>query len=112
MTTSNRNYQLQGSYTRYHDGLRIGYDTPRENKQRNFATMESAMRAAKKELKRNERTAIARIEEERDSRGIATLRACYAADGHLVTLDEPHDFWHVDGVRIVDRETQKVLWEA
>ena len=74
------NFQLQGSYTRYEDGHHIGFDTIEgPNRKRNYKTLESAMRQAKKELEG----------------GTDFLR-----------------FWHADAIRIVDRETQEVLWES
>lgn len=110
-----RNFQLQGSYTRYEDGYHAGYDSVEgPSKRRNFATIESAIRAAKKELKRNECTAVVRSE--REYYGPNKRRDynfnMYAADGHLIPWEEPHAFWHTNGVRIVDRETQEVLWES
>ncbi len=113
-----RNYQLQGCYTRYYDGLHVGYDcdssyTP--SKRRNFSTMEKALRAAKKELKRNELPKVVRVKKYRkqSSNGITVdCSRYYAEDGHEFTYDEEFEFWHTDGLRIVDRETQEVLWEA
>lgn len=114
MTASDRNYQLQGSYTRYEDGLHAGYASIEgPSKLRNFATMESAMRAAKKELKANEYTAVVRHERRYYGDGVYDFDVvCIAVDGREISYDEPHSYWHTDGVRIVDRETQKVLWEA
>lgn len=113
-TKEERNYQLQGSYTRYGDGKRIGYGSEYGPfKTRNFKTLQNAMRAAKKELKRNDCTPIFRTEKEYYGKGRNDWHFnCYAADGRKIPYDEPSDSWHTDGVRIVDRVTQKVLWEA
>ncbi len=113
MTTSNHNYQLQGSYTRYHDGLHAGYDSIYgPSKRRNFATMENALRAAKKELKRNNKPYAATYVPTYDDRNLPTFEEVYAADGTKLNLGDDYEWWHVDGLRIVDRETQRVLWEA
>jgi hypothetical protein len=112
--TNDRNYQLQGSYTRYYDGRRIGFGTIEgPNKRRNYKTLESAIRAAKKELRNNDHPKVVRCEHE-----YYGPRSCdyhlhsYAEDGHEFTYGEDYEFWHVDALRIVDRETQKVLWES
>lgn len=102
-----KNYQLQLSATRYYDGLHCGYDNGEFSKMRNFKTFENAKKAAKKELKGNERPHIARYDKDNDHSRM------YDENGRELSWenDKP-EFWHVDGVRIVDRETQRVLWEC
>lgn len=110
---SDRNFQLQGSYTRYHDGYHAGYDSEcGPSKRRNFKTFESAVKAANKAIKRNELPKVAKVYEEFDNRGRHTVFDIFAEDGHKFAYGEKHEFWHVDGMRIVDRESQKVLWQA
>lgn len=110
---NNRNFQLQGSYTRYYDGHHSGYDGKfGPCKQRNYTTLESAIKAAKKELKENELPKVVKVEIERDSRGLITEFTKYAEDGHIFEYGEKCAFWHVDGMRIVDRITQKIIWES
>ena len=114
MANNDRNYQLQGSYTRYCDGYHSGFDSDfGPNKRRNFKTFESAVKAANKEFKRNDKPMIVRREEERDARGVLIEAHNYDANGNELSWskDKP-EFWHVDGVRIVERTTQKVLWES
>ena len=115
-TTNDRNYQLQGSYTRYYDSRHSGYDSEcGPNKRRNFKTIESAIKAAKKEFKQNDLPKVVKVEEEPyiDKLGRRQLNLhCFAEDGHEFTYGEKYRFWHVDAMRIVDRETQKVLWQA
>lgn len=111
---ADRNYQLQGSYTRYYDGYVGGYNSDfGPSKRRNFATIESAIKAAKKELRRNEFPKVMRREEKKDERGRVIESHNYDENGRELSWskDKPQ-FWHVDAMRIVDRETQKVLWEA
>ena len=114
MTSNDRNYQLQGSYTRYYDGYHSGFDSEYgPSKRRNFKTFESAVKAAKKELKRNERPAVVKAEKEQYGPRRSDYRwNFFAEDGHEFQYGEKYECWHVDGVRIVDRETQKVLWVA
>lgn len=113
MASDERRYQLQGSYTRYKDGMRAGFDSDfGPCKRRNFKTIESAIKAAKKELKENELPKVVKTIEERDSRGRLVSFELFAEDGHKFEYEEKHSFWHVDGVRIVDRITGKVLWQA
>ena len=114
MTTNDRNFQLQGSYTRYYDGFHAGFDSEHgPSKRRNFKTLESAIKAAKREFKDNERPRIMRREAKYDKRG--RLVECHNYDENGRELDGSEDkpqYWHTDSMRIVDRETQKVLWQA
>ncbi len=97
-----RNYQLQGSYTRYYDKLHCGFDSDEGlNKSRNFKTLEAAIKAVKKEFKRNKLIKIARKDGE----------TIYDENGNELEWSEECSFWHVDGIRIVDRKTQKILWQ-
>ena len=114
MTNDSRKYQLQGSYTRYYDGNHAGFDSENSpSKRRNFKTFESAMKAAKKEFKNNELPAIVKREAKYDKRGRLIEAHNYAKDGRELSWSEDKpQYWHVDGVRIVDRITQKVLWES
>lgn len=111
-----RNYQLQGSYTRYYDGLCCGYDSEDgPNKSRNFKTLESAVRAAKKEIKKNELPKVIKCEEEPfiDEIGRKQRKLHFIGeDGHEFKYGEKYSVWHIDGIRIVDRITQKILWES
>ena len=109
------NFQLQGNYTRYEDGHHIGFDTIEgPNRRRNYKTLDNAIRAAKKELRRNSFTPIVRSETERYGSGKYDYTIhYYAEDGReLSVTTEPCEFWHTDAIRIVDRETQEVLWES
>ena len=110
-----RNFQLQGSYTRYYDGLKAGYDSEfGPNKRRNFATMKSAIRAAQKELRANDKKKIMGFERKTNDRGFEVLESIYDESGARIEWCHSDDYswWHTDAVRIVDRETQKVLWES
>lgn len=110
-TTSTRNYQLQGSYTRYHDGYRAGFDSAEgPSKRRNYSTLDRAIKAAKKELRENELPKVMRIEKEVYGTGRPGYRLhFYGENGQ--ELGDDYSCWHVDALRIVDRETQQVLWE-
>lgn len=111
-----RNFQLQGSYTRYYDGLKAGFDSKYgPSKRRNFSTLEKAIKAAKKELRENDLPKVARIEEYTytDERGRKhESHRAYSEDGHEFEWGEDYSYWHVDALRIVDRVTQNVLWES
>ena len=111
-----RNYQLQGSYTRYYDGLHAGRDSDYgPSKRRNFKTLESAIKAAKAELKKNSLPKVVRCEEEHYTDELGrrqTMLHCFAEDGHEFHYGEDYEFWHIDSVFIVDRTTQKTIWEA
>lgn len=108
-----RMFQLQVESTRYHDGFKGTYTNGNGNN-RNYKTLKSAIRSAKKELKRNSLQKVVRTEDE-----VCGPRPCdikhhyFAEDGHEFTSEEygTYGFWHIDGVRIVDRITQKVIWE-
>lgn len=108
--TDDRMFQLQTSVTRYHDGFHSDYD---HDHTRNYKTLKSAMRTAKKMLKDNDLPKVMRCERE-----VYGPRTCdsrlhfYAEDGHEFTYKEDYAVWHIDGVRIIDRVTKKVLWEA
>ncbi len=114
--SNDRNFQLQGSYTRYYDGKHAGYDSiDGPNKRRNFKTLESAIKTAHKSLMENNLPKVVRLEEEPyiDELGRRQRHLhCFAEDGHEFTYDEEYKFWHVDNMRIVDRETQRILWQA
>lgn len=107
---NDRNFQLQGIYTRYYDGLHSVYGT---DHRRNFKTLEGAIKAAKKALKCNELPKVASVSYDRNDFGRVIETHLFAEDGHELhwSKDKPQ-FWHVDHMRVVDRETQKVLWEA
>lgn len=110
--TNDRNFQLQGDYTRYRDGFTSGYNSDNgPSHARNFKTLESAIRAAKKAFKDNALPKVVRLHEERDAHGRVTVFDVFAEDGHKFERGEKHAFWHVNGMRIVDRETQNVIWE-
>lgn len=108
-----RMFQLQMESTRYYDGSKGTYTNGNGNN-RNYKTLKSAIRSAKKELKRNSLQKVVRCEEEvRGPRPCDIKHHYFAEDGHEFTSEEygTYGFWHVDGVRIVDRITQKVIWE-
>ena len=108
--TDDRMFQLQTSVTRYYDGFHSDYD---HDHTRNYKTLKSAIRTAKKELKKNDSMKVVRCERE-----VYGPRTCdsrlhfYAEDGHEFAYGEDYEVWHIDGVRIIDRVTKKVLWEA
>lgn len=113
-TTNTRNYQLQGSYTRYMDGLHTGFDSNEgPSKRRNYSTLDRAIKAAKKELRENELPKVMRFEREVYGPGRLDFTThLYGEDGQeLHGSARDYGFWHVDALRIVDRETQQVLWE-
>lgn len=111
---NDRNFQLQVACTSYETSQHYGYDaeSPFVDRRRNYASMDNAIKAAKKEFRRNTYTKITRTHVERDARGLATVFDCYADDGHLIEHGEKYSFVHIDSVRIVDRVTQTVLWES
>ncbi len=111
-TTSDRKYQLQGSYTRYLDNLHEGYDTINGcSKHRNFKTLKSAIRAAKRELVNDLEHKVVRTEDYYETIDGDTYKfhRLYGEDGRV--LKDKYEFWHTDSVRIIDRDTLKVLWE-
>ena len=113
---ASRNFQLQGSYTRYYDGLKAGYGSQTgARKCRNYKTLEAAIKAANAELNNNELPKVAKIEIEdyidvfgRKQREIHA----FAEDGHEFSYSEEYEWWHVDAMRVVDRTTQNILWES
>jgi hypothetical protein len=108
--TDDRMFQLQTSMTRYYDDTHMDYGHDRT---RNYKTIESAIRSAKKELKRNDLPkAVRSYHEQYGPRQCDYHIHSFAEDGHEFSYEEEHEFWHIDGVRIVDRLTQKVLWES
>lgn len=110
--TDDRMFQLQLKMTRYYDGEEIVYGQTGYN-DRNYKTLQGATRSAKKWLKKNDNPKVVRIEKGKYNPRYRDYEKHYfAEDGHEFTYEEEFEFWHVDGVRIVDRVTQKVLWEA
>lgn len=110
--TDDRMFQLQLKMTRYYDGEEIVYGQTGYN-DRNYKTLQGAIRSAKKWMKKNDHPKVARIEKGKYNPMYRDYEKHYfAEDGHEFTYDEEFEIWHVDGVRIVDRVTQKVLWEA
>ena len=108
--TDDRMFQLQGEYTRYFDGLHSGFG---DDKRRNFKTIESAIRTAKKILKRNDLPKVVRSYEEQYGPRPCDYRThSFGEDGHEFTYGEEYAYWHVDALRIVNRVTGKVLWES
>lgn len=114
MASNDRNYQLQGSYTRYYDGYHAGFDSENgPSKRRNYKTIESAIKAAQKEFKKNEFPRVTRREAKYDERGRIIEAHDYDESGReLDWFKDRPQYWHTDGMRIVDRATQKVLWQA
>ena len=105
-----RMFQLQGEYTRYFDGFHSGFG---DDKRRNFKTIESAIRAAKKALKMNDLPKVVRsYKEQYGPRHYDYRTHSFGEDGHEFTYGEEYSYWHADALRIVNRVTGKVLWES
>jgi len=105
------NFQLQFRFVRTFDGKVIDFE---DSKHRNYKTLASAIKAGTKNFNRNNSAQpVVRVEKyykKDDWRMVECLRR-FAEDGHEFRFGEDYTDYRTSVARVVDRETQEVLWE-
>ena len=105
------NFQLQFRFVRTYDGKVIDFE---DSKHRNYKTLASAIKAGTKNFNgNNSRQPIASVKKCYKKDGWRTVECLryFAEDGNEVRLGEEYTTIRTEVARVVDRETQDVLWE-
>jgi hypothetical protein len=105
------NFQLQFRFVRTYDGKVIDFE---DSKHRNYKTLEGAIKAGTKNFNgNNSAQPVVRAEKYYKKDGWRRIECFryFAEDGHEFKWGEDYTTIRTQVARVVDRETQEVLWE-
>jgi hypothetical protein len=105
------NFQLQFRFVRTYDGEILDFE---DSSHRNYKTLASAIKSGTKNFNdNNSAQPVVRVEKyyKKDGWRMVEYLRYFAEDGHEFKYGEDYTTYRTQVARVVDRETQEVLWE-